>query len=173
MSDTVSINDLIEDLSKPKMNSKFERAMLVGLGDLSLMIPCGDVTQIIDDPDYIKIPGVKEFVVGGITFDGRLIPLIDLQLLAGCVHKSAKDNQAAVIIQTTTKTIGFIVNAMPRVVDLGEYEVVDYKGDLPASIRDCLIGAVSEIGDMEQVKSFLINTNNLIEHGAASELELK
>jgi twitching motility protein PilI len=49
------------------------------LGDIELLSTMGDVTEILDPPEYTKVPGVKSWVVGIANVRGSLLPLIDLR----------------------------------------------------------------------------------------------
>lgn len=49
------------------------------LGDTELMSRMGEVKEILDPPDFTRVPGVKPWVVGVANVRGSLLPLMDLQ----------------------------------------------------------------------------------------------
>jgi len=49
------------------------------LGDTELMSRMGEVKEILDPPEYTRVPGVKPWVVGVANVRGSLLPLMDLQ----------------------------------------------------------------------------------------------
>jgi twitching motility protein PilI len=49
---------------------------MAGMEFLSRM---GEVAEILDPPDYTRVPGVKPWVVGIANVRGSLLPLLDLQ----------------------------------------------------------------------------------------------
>ena len=44
-----------------------------------LLTRMGEVSEILDPPDYTRVPGVKDWVVGIANVRGSLLPLMDLK----------------------------------------------------------------------------------------------
>lgn len=49
------------------------------IGNTEFLSKMGEVTEILDPPQYTRIPGVKSWVVGIANVRGSLLPLMDLK----------------------------------------------------------------------------------------------
>ena len=58
------------------------------IGGADFLTTMGEVSEILDLPDYTKVPGVKPWVVGIANVRGSLLPLIDLKgfISGDCLH---------------------------------------------------------------------------------------
>ena len=80
------------------------------LGDEELLSVMGDVKEILDTPEYSRVPGVKSWVVGIANVRGSLLPLIDLRdFVTGNGLKNKKDGRVLVINYKGVNT-GLIVD---------------------------------------------------------------
>jgi len=80
------------------------------LGDAELLSAMGDVKEILDTPEYTRVPGVKSWVVGIANVRGSLLPLIDLRsFVTGNGLKNKKDGRVLVVNYRGTNT-GLIVD---------------------------------------------------------------
>ena len=52
------------------------------VGDTVLVSKMGEVTEILDPPDFTRVPGVQSWVVGIANVRGSLLPLMDLKDLS-------------------------------------------------------------------------------------------
>lgn len=80
------------------------------VGNVELMSQMGDVTEILDTPDYTRVPGVKPWVVGIANVRGSLLPLMDLKgFVTGEMIKNRKDGRVLVVKHKGMNT-GLIVD---------------------------------------------------------------
>ena len=80
------------------------------LGDTELLSAMGEVKEILDIPEYTRVPGVKAWVVGIANVRGSLLPLIDLRsFVTGSGLKNKKDGRVLVVNYRGTNT-GLIVD---------------------------------------------------------------
>ncbi len=49
------------------------------VGGVNLLSSMGEVTEILDVPDFTRVPGVKPWVIGIANVRGGLLPLMDLK----------------------------------------------------------------------------------------------
>ena len=65
----------------PSLDSNVSEWVGIGfnIGDTELVSKMGEVVEILDLPEYTKIPGVKPWVVGIANVRGSLLPLMDLK----------------------------------------------------------------------------------------------
>ncbi len=68
------------------------------LGDVELLSLMGEVKEILDIPEYTRVPGVKPWVVGIANVRGSLLPLIDLRsFITGSGLKNKKEGRVLVV----------------------------------------------------------------------------
>jgi len=102
------------------------------LGGIDLLSTMGEVTEILDPPEYTKVPGVKPWVVGIANVRGSLLPLIDLKnFITGESVKNIKKGRVLVINHDGNNT-GLLVDEVlgmrhfslsERIYELPEIEV--------------------------------------------------
>ena len=102
------------------------------LGGIELLSTMGEVLEILDPPEYTKVPGVKPWVVGIANVRGSLLPLIDLKsFVTGENVKNIKKSRVLVINHADNST-GLIVDEVlgvrhfslnDRIYELPEIEV--------------------------------------------------
>lgn len=102
------------------------------LGDIELLSTMGEVTEILDPPEYTKIPGVKPWVIGIANVRGSLLPLIDLKnFITGESIKNIRKSRVLVVNHDGNST-GLIVDEVlgmrhfslsERIYELPEIEV--------------------------------------------------
>ena len=65
----------------PSLDSKINEWVGIGfnIGDIELVSRMGEVIEILDLPQYTKIPGVKPWLIGIANVRGSLLPLMDLK----------------------------------------------------------------------------------------------
>lgn len=96
----------------PALDSSKDEWVGIGfrLGDVELMSRMGEITEILDPPDFTRVPGVKPWVVGIANVRGSLLPLMDLKgFITGENLKSRKDGRVLVVNHKGMNT-GLIVD---------------------------------------------------------------
>lgn len=98
----------------------------------AVAVPAESLVQVLENGLRLRLPGAPELVQGVVEFDGRLIPLLDLQLQAETA--GAFETQPLVVICMTQRgPAGFAVRQVRQVapVSAGHFETVDPDGDRP------------------------------------------
>lgn len=96
----------------PSLDSNKDEWVGIGfrLGDTILLTRMGEVTEILDPPDYTRVPGVKPWVVGIANVRGSLLPLMDLKgFVTGESLANRKMGRVLVVNHKGTNT-GLIVD---------------------------------------------------------------
>jgi len=99
------------------------------LGDIELLSTMGEVTEILDPPEYTKVPGVKPWMVGIANVRGSLLPLIDLKsFIMGEKVQSIKKSRVLVVNHKGSST-GLIVD---DVLGMRHFALSEQVFELPA-----------------------------------------
>ena len=69
----------------PSLDSSVNEWVGIGfnIGEIELISKMGEVIEILDLPEYTKVPGVKPWMIGIANVRGSLLPLMDLK---GFIH---------------------------------------------------------------------------------------
>ena len=98
------------------------------IGATRLLSKMGEVTEILEMPDYTRVPGAKSWVVGIANVRGSLLPLMDVQgFVTGENLKSRKDGRVLVARLRGTH-IGLVVN---EVLGLRHFSLDEQTYELP------------------------------------------
>lgn len=95
---------------------------------MNLLAKMGEVTEILDPPDFTRIPGVKPWVIGIANVRGGLLPLMDL---TGFVTgESLKNRKAGRVMVVSHKgvTTGLLVE---EVQGMRHFSLNDQAYELP------------------------------------------
>ena len=105
------------------------------LGDFELLSTMGEVSEILDPPEYTKVPGVKPWVVGIANVRGSLLPLIDLKsFVTGQNVKNIKKSRVMVVNFAGNST-GLIVDDVLGIRHFALSEQVFELPDVDVSLR--------------------------------------
>jgi twitching motility protein PilI len=79
------------------------------IGDTRLLSRMGEVTEILEMPEFTRVPGVKPWVVGIANVRGSLMPLMDLKEFVTGEGTNRKKGRVLVVNYRGTNT-GLIVD---------------------------------------------------------------
>ena len=114
----------------PALDSSKEEWVGIGfrLGNIELVSRMGEISEILDPPDYTRVPGVKPWVVGIANVRGSLLPLMDLKgFITGENLKSRNEGRVLVVSHKGANT-GLIVD---EVLGLRHFFFREQAEDLP------------------------------------------
>lgn len=114
----------------PSLDSNKDEWVGIGfrIGDKVFLSRMGEVTEILDPPDYTRIPGVKHWVVGIANVRGSLLPLMDLKgFVTGESLANRKAGRVLVVTYNGTNT-GLIVD---EVLGLRHFSLNEQTYELP------------------------------------------
>ncbi|MDQ1362476.1 MAG: twitching motility protein PilI [Pseudomonadota bacterium] len=98
------------------------------IGETRLLSKMGEVTEILEMPEFTRVPGAKPWVVGIANVRGSLLPLMDIQgFITGEVLKSRKDGRVLVASLRGTHT-GLVVN---EILGLRHFALEEQTYELP------------------------------------------
>lgn len=98
------------------------------IGGVELLSTMGEVTEILDPPEFTRIPGVKSWVVGIANVRGSLLPLMDLSgFVTGENIQNRKKGRVLVIDHHGTHT-GLIVD---EVLGMRHFSLNEQAYELP------------------------------------------
>ena len=98
------------------------------IGETRLLSKMGEVTEILEMPDFTRVPGAKPWVVGIANVRGSLLPLMDIQgFVTGESLKNRKDGRVLVANLRGTNT-GLVVN---EVLGLRHFSLEEQTYELP------------------------------------------
>ncbi|SNT08952.1 MULTISPECIES: chemotaxis protein CheV [Pseudomonas] len=162
------------------MDSVNQRTQLVGQNRLELLlfrlegrqlygINVFKVKEVLQCPRLTVMPKSNSVVRGVANIRGGTIPIIDLSLATGCKPLADLKNSFVIITEYNTKTQGFLVSAVERIVNMNWEEILPPpKG----TGRDHYLTAVThldqqmvEIIDVEKVLAEVSPTSEAISEG--------
>ena len=82
------------------------------LGDIELLSGMGDVAEILEPPEYTKVPGVKPWVIGIANVRGSLLPLIDLKKFITNQNIQNIKNARVLVVNHDGNHTGLIVDGV-------------------------------------------------------------
>ncbi|HEX5638007.1 MAG: chemotaxis protein CheW [Gammaproteobacteria bacterium] len=98
------------------------------VGDIRLLSKMGEVTEILDMPEFTRVPGAKPWVVGIANVRGSLLPLMDIQgFVTGEALKNRKDGRVLVANLRGTHT-GLVVS---EILGLRHFSLDEQAYELP------------------------------------------
>ncbi|MCW9013805.1 MAG: chemotaxis protein CheW [Gammaproteobacteria bacterium] len=80
------------------------------IGGTEFLSKMGEVTEILDPPEYTRIPGVQSWVVGIANVRGSLLPLMDLKGFITGESLANRKNGRVLVINHNGVNIGLIVD---------------------------------------------------------------
>lgn len=98
------------------------------IGETRLLSKMGEVTEILEMPEFTRVPGAKPWVVGIANVRGSLLPLMDIQgFVTGETLKNWKEGRVLVANLRGTHT-GLVVN---EVLGLRHFSLEEQTYELP------------------------------------------
>jgi twitching motility protein PilI len=98
------------------------------IGEIRLLSKMGDVTEILEMPEFTRVPGAKPWVVGIANVRGSLLPLMDIQgFVTGEALKNRKEGRVLVANLRGTNT-GLVVS---EILGLRHFSLDDQAYELP------------------------------------------
>jgi len=97
------------------------------------IILMGEITRIPQTPDYIK---------GLINLRSMVIPIVDLRLRFGLPQETATDETRIMVVNTSGKTVGLIVDAVSEVLRASHDQIAPPPPTVVGQGRDYLTGLI-------------------------------
>jgi purine-binding chemotaxis protein CheW len=135
-----------------------QKYITFSLGEEEYGIPVLQVLEIVKIDDLINIPHAREYFVGLMDIRGQVLPIIDLKKKLG-IHLEAQrgDLDRAIIIQTSGKKIGLLVDKVSHVIRFPP-ENIDTG---PPSVKSASSRFIFGVGKTKDQFVVLMNLENL------------
>lgn len=98
------------------------------IGDHYFVAPMGEVAEVLHEPRYTLLPGVKHWVSGVANVRGRLLPVMNLCAFFGFELSSSKKSRRLLVVEHADVFAGLTVDA---VFGMQHFNVDDYSQTLP------------------------------------------
>lgn len=98
------------------------------LGDIEYVSKMGEVVEILDLPDYTKVPGVQPWVIGIANVRGSLLPLMDLKGFFNPKDLVNKKRCRVLVVRHKGANTGLVVDG---VSGLKHFTLDEQAGELP------------------------------------------
>lgn len=116
----------------------------IDVGALSLMIPRGILSEVIDIPEYTVLPLMPSTVVGLFNLRGNLVPIIDLQNLLELGNKPKY--QHLIILGAGDNMISILIESLPYLVNENDYSSLHNRPKLPNKISTYVTNVFNKNG---------------------------
>ncbi|VVQ15590.1 hypothetical protein PS918_05878 [Pseudomonas fluorescens] len=80
------------------------------LGDHWYVAPMGEVSEVLHEPRFTQVPGVKSWVKGVANLRGRLLPVIDLCGFVGYELSAPRKQRRVLVVEHQEVFAGLIVD---------------------------------------------------------------
>lgn len=110
------------------------------MGEHLFVAPMGEVGEVLHEPRYTPLPGVKSWVWGVANVRGRLMPLIDLCGFFGAELKAPRKQRRVLVVEQRDVLSGLVVD---EVFGMQHFPVDSFTEQLPpldASLRPFIYG---------------------------------
>lgn len=113
--------------------------------------PMGEVSEMLEVPDYTHLPGVQPWVRGVANVRGRLLPLFDMGLFFGDRLSSSRKQRRVLILETEELYSGLIVD---QVFGMQHFPMDEYNyqsGKVAEAIQPFVTGSYPQGSDVWSV----------------------
>ncbi|HPI38074.1 MAG TPA: chemotaxis protein CheW [Ignavibacteriaceae bacterium] len=116
------------------------------IGDEEFGIDILRVQEINKMTQITKVPNAPFFVEGVINLRGRVIPIIELRKRLGIEKKEYDKNTRIIVVEISSKTIGFIVDAVSEVLRI-PVNITEQPPELVTGLDTKYITSVAKLED--------------------------
>ena len=103
------------------------------VGDVGLLLPSGEVSELVDRLPICKLPNTPDWFSGVSSLRGNITPVFDLHEFFGVSVPSAK--RRVIVVGSGETSVAFWVDEMPRMVVLSPDDNMAGDPPLPDSIK--------------------------------------
>ncbi len=113
--------------------------------------PMGEVSEMLEVPNYTHLPGVQPWVRGVANVRGRLLPLFDMGMFFGDRLLGTRKQRRVLVLETENLYSGLIVD---QVLGMQHFPMDEYSyqsGKVAESIQPFVAGSYPQGGDVWSV----------------------
>ncbi len=129
-------------------NESLEEFQLVSfkIGNEEYGIDILKVQEINRMSQITKVPNTQLYIEGVMNLRGRVIPIVDLRTRLGLEKKSADKNTRVIFVDLENKTIGFIVDAVNKVLRIST-NIIEAPPEIISGANKEFIKAVGKLDE--------------------------
>ena len=98
--------------------------LLFSLDDRRLALRLSSVERVIRAVALTPLPGAPRIVLGVINVTGNIIPVVDMRSRFGLSFRMPDIDDQYIVVHTDTRTLAVVVDAVDRLVEVHEQEIV-------------------------------------------------
>lgn len=102
------------------------RGVVFEVGDQRLVAPMGEVSEVLNMPEYTSMPMVEPWLLGLANIRGRLLPLTDLPQFLHLPNRQQKKQRKVLIIDNSTVFSGLVVD---KVIGIEQFTRSQYRAE--------------------------------------------
>ncbi|NTV88867.1 MAG: purine-binding chemotaxis protein CheW [Clostridiales bacterium] len=135
-------------------NEEIKKYLVFKLGNEEYGVDIQKISTINEMENTItRVPKTASYIKGVINLRGEIIPIIDMRAKFSLPAVDYTEDTRVIIVKIEEVTIGFIVDAVNEVVELGEDSIESITGLSASLTQDYLLG----VGKIEQRIVTLLN----------------
>lgn len=127
------------------------------LGNVGLLCPLDEVTDIAFPPPVFRIPNTLQWMQGLVNHRGQLIPVIDLHIVLG-LSAPPKSKSMMIVFGKEDHIIGIFVDGLPRRLMIEHRNRLETLPPLPPLLKDYVFTAYRQNNEtwlkLDHVKLF-------------------
>ncbi len=128
-------------LPSPQLASQNWSGIGFRLGEQRYVAALGEVAEILREPRYTPLPGVKVWVRGIANLRGRLLPVIDLCRYFGVQSVAASKRRTVLVLECGEIFAGLIVDELFGMQHFAPEAFAQQAPQVNPLIQPCLAGA--------------------------------
>jgi twitching motility protein PilI len=109
-------------------------AHAVLVGNIGLLLPRREVSELVENQAICQLPNTSTWFNGVTSVRGNMIPIFDLHKLFDIGHEGKR--RRMIVVGEAEKAVAFWVDEMPRMVSVGEDDVMNSAPPIPSLIKD-------------------------------------
>lgn len=103
------------------------------MGGQRYVTPIKEVAEVLDEPHYTRLPGVKNWVKGVANVRGRLVPIMDLMGFFDKYSTNANRNNRLLVVSHDNVTSGLVVE---NIFGLQHFITDTFRETVPSNVPD-------------------------------------
>ena len=133
------------DAGDPDARSRLVQCMAMRIGDLGLLFSVNAGREVVAPPPVSRIPNTVSWLRGLANVRGSLVPVIDTAVVLG-VTRTTGTPPYLLIFGQGEGAIGFIIDGLPRLLDIDTAAVVDDLSAAPSVLTPAIRTAYDHAG---------------------------
>lgn len=113
------------------------------LGQL-FVAPMGEISELLEMPDYTQMPGVQPWVMGVANVRGRLLPLFDMAMFFGAHLDGQRKKHRVLVLEEDGLYSGLVVDAAMGMQHFAADSFDSDKTELNGQLQDLVVGSYNQ-----------------------------